>query len=229
MSNLKIALPLEDAEWIEVQNESFQNLTKKLQHFEKRHFKFGVIYIAPDQVDEDIIYQNQSISPAFKTFMEQMGTIIELKNFTGFKGGLDVCNDTTGTHSLYDRFFISKDGSISNVGSEESIDMELMYHVAPFLPHTEFEIQQLQKKRHIGIKKHKIIKILFISISKILFYFLGNDIVVIVFKEGDQPFDPKIMTSQFNHIFIVGKNFFFPCLPYISFSFPKSNALEKYI
>ena len=83
LNNLKIALHISDTEWIELNESQHENLTKKLQHFETRlkfrHYKFGLIYISPGQTDEDIIYQNQEYSPAFKTFMEQMGTIITLK------------------------------------------------------------------------------------------------------------------------------------------------------
>jgi len=40
--------------------------------------------------------------------------------------------------------------------------------------------QRLERKRHIG-----------------------NDVVVFVFKEGNQPFDPSLIRSEFNHIFAV--------------------------
>jgi len=55
-----------------------------------------------------------------------------------------------------------------------------MYHVSTLLPHYEADAQQLEKKRHIG-----------------------NDIVVIIFQEGDTPFDPTKIKSVFNHVFIV--------------------------
>jgi hypothetical protein len=32
---------------------------------------------------------------------------------------------------------------------------------------------------------------------------IGNDVVILVYKEGDTPFDPLRMASQFNHVFIV--------------------------
>jgi len=55
-----------------------------------------------------------------------------------------------------------------------------MFHVSTLLPFKEGDSQQLERKRHIG-----------------------NDILVIVFKEGNQPFDPRIINSNFNHIFVV--------------------------
>jgi len=57
---------------------------------------------------------------------------------------------------------------------------EVMYHVSTLLPFSDVNTQQLERKRHIG-----------------------NDIVVIVFKEGDQTYDPNCIKSEFNHIFAV--------------------------
>ncbi|BFU23503.1 rap ran GTPase-activating protein putative [Entamoeba histolytica] len=64
----------------------------------------------------------------------------------------------------------------------EKFSYEIVFHVAPLLPDNEGS-QKLERKRHIG-----------------------NDIVVIVFKEmvdSTDTFDPRCITSHFNHIFIV--------------------------
>eukprot|EP00009_Paramoeba_aestuarina_P004286 CAMPEP_0201511628 /NCGR_PEP_ID=MMETSP0161_2-20130828/4045_1 /ASSEMBLY_ACC=CAM_ASM_000251 /TAXON_ID=180227 /ORGANISM="Neoparamoeba aestuarina, Strain SoJaBio B1-5/56/2" /LENGTH=382 /DNA_ID=CAMNT_0047907193 /DNA_START=105 /DNA_END=1253 /DNA_ORIENTATION=+ len=60
-------------------------------------------------------------------------------------------------------------------------DHSIMFHVGPLLPSGEGD-QHLAKKRHIG-----------------------NDIVVVLFKDkdADDPIDPKIFVSEFNHIFAV--------------------------
>ena len=58
--------------------------------------------------------------------------------------------------------------------------LDVMYHVAPFLPFQDHDAQRVERKRH-----------------------LGNDVVLIVFKEGDAPFDPQIIHSHFNHVFVV--------------------------
>ena len=55
-----------------------------------------------------------------------------------------------------------------------------MYHVATLLPFSETDSQQLQRKRHIG-----------------------NDIVSIIFQEGNTPFSPDMVTSHFLHAYIV--------------------------
>ena len=45
------------------------------------------------------------------------------------------------------------------------------------LPNQEHDEQRVERKRH-----------------------LGNDIILIIFKEGDLPFNPKSIASQFNRI-----------------------------
>eukprot|EP00727_Mastigamoeba_balamuthi_P012591 m51a1_g7955 hypothetical protein (798) ;mRNA; f:184965-188029 len=55
---------------------------------------------------------------------------------------------------------------------------ELMFHVATMLPYTPNDRQQVEKKRHIG-----------------------NDICVIVFKEGPAPYPADRITSEFNQVY----------------------------
>lgn len=55
-----------------------------------------------------------------------------------------------------------------------------MYHVSTMLPYVATDEQKLERKRH-----------------------LGNDVAMIVYKEGNQKFDPTCIHSMFNHIFIV--------------------------
>jgi hypothetical protein len=56
-----------------------------------------------------------------------------------------------------------------------------MFHVSSLLPYSANDRQQLTRKRHIG-----------------------NDLVTIVFQEpGSQPFSPKSVRSQYQHIFII--------------------------
>ncbi|EKE38180.1 hypothetical protein ENUP19_0378G0041 [Entamoeba nuttalli] len=66
----------------------------------------------------------------------------------------------------------------------EYLSYEIMFHVSTLLPEQPGDLQRVEKKRHIG-----------------------NDVVVIIFKEQgnnwQDQFNPKCLTSQFNHIFIV--------------------------
>jgi len=57
---------------------------------------------------------------------------------------------------------------------------EVMYHVSTMLPYMEHDEQKLERKRHIG-----------------------NDMVVVIFKEGDQKLDPKLFDSHFNFVFVI--------------------------
>ena len=59
-------------------------------------------------------------------------------------------------------------------------EKEIMFHVGPLLPQSKSNRQQIEKKRHIG-----------------------NDVVVIVFKEDASPYLLSTSASQFNHIIIV--------------------------
>eukprot|EP01127_Copromyxa_protea_P023785 TRINITY_DN907_c0_g1_i5.p1 TRINITY_DN907_c0_g1~~TRINITY_DN907_c0_g1_i5.p1 ORF type:complete len:684 (+),score=148.76 TRINITY_DN907_c0_g1_i5:329-2380(+) len=58
----------------------------------------------------------------------------------------------------------------------------IMFHVSTMIPFTEDDPQQLARKRH-----------------------LGNDVIVILFQEEgvDWVFDPSIVHSYFNHVFVV--------------------------
>ncbi|XP_068995257.1 rap1 GTPase-activating protein 1 [Embiotoca jacksoni] len=57
---------------------------------------------------------------------------------------------------------------------------QIMFHVATKLPYTEGDPQQLQRKRHIG-----------------------NDIVALVYQEGQTPFLSDVIKSHFLHCFLV--------------------------
>jgi hypothetical protein len=113
----------------------------------------------------------------FSDFLSFLGEIIALKGFDKFRGGLNVENNTTGINSLY-----------ATVDDFEIMYVCLFYlclfmlfflfwhyfmlfflfwhflprfHVSTMLPFQPEDKQRVEKKRHIG-----------------------NDIVVVVFKEG---------------------------------------------
>jgi Leucine-rich repeat (LRR) protein len=58
--------------------------------------------------------------------------------------------------------------------------LEFLFHVSTMLPYKEGDEQQLERKRHIG-----------------------NDVVVIVFQEGDARLKPDFIRSVFNHIIVI--------------------------
>ncbi|KAI9286206.1 hypothetical protein BC943DRAFT_276520 [Umbelopsis sp. AD052] len=59
-------------------------------------------------------------------------------------------------------------------------DFDIVYHVAPLIPARNSDRQQIHRKRHVG-----------------------NDIVSIIFLEGDAKFCPSVIKSQFLHVFIL--------------------------
>ncbi|KAM9800516.1 rap1 GTPase-activating protein 1 isoform X6 [Syngnathus typhle] len=104
------------------------------EHVINNNFKFGVIYQKFGQTTEEEVFGNMKESPAFVEFLDFLGQTIELHDFKGFRGGLDVTHGQTGTESVYTNFH----------------GKEIMFHVSTKLPYTEGDSQQLQKKRHIG-------------------------------------------------------------------------------
>jgi len=56
-------------------------------------------------------------------------------------------------------------------------DHSIMFHTAPLIP---YKVGDPSRKRHVG-----------------------NDVIVIIFKEGNEKINPIVFKSQFNHVFIV--------------------------
>uniref|UniRef100_A0A8C2YGF1 RAP1 GTPase activating protein 2 n=1 Tax=Coturnix japonica TaxID=93934 RepID=A0A8C2YGF1_COTJA len=134
------------------------------EHEVNNTFKFGVIYQKFRQTQEEELFGNNEESAAFRNFLNLLGDTITLQDFKGFRGGLDVSHGQTGVESVYTTFR----------------DREIMFHVSTKLPFTEGDMQQLQRKRHIG-----------------------NDIVAIIFQEENTPFVPDMIASNFLHAYIV--------------------------
>ncbi|XP_046895945.1 rap1 GTPase-activating protein 1 isoform X14 [Hypomesus transpacificus] len=112
------------------------------EHVISNNLKFGVIYQKFGQTSEEELFGNSEESPAFTEFLEFIGEKVELHDFKGFRGGLDVTHGQTGTESVYHNYR----------------NKEVMFHVSTKLPFTEGDTQQLQRKRHIG---NDIVAILF--------------------------------------------------------------------
>ncbi|KAM9505496.1 rap1 GTPase-activating protein 1 isoform 41-T42 [Salvelinus alpinus] len=104
------------------------------EHVISNNFKFGVIYQKFGQTSEVELFGNSAESPAFVEFLEFLGEKVELHDFKGFRGGLDVIHGQTGSQSVYHNYR----------------NKEIMFHVSTKLPYTEGDTQQLQRKRHIG-------------------------------------------------------------------------------
>ncbi|XP_074535396.1 rap1 GTPase-activating protein 2a isoform X3 [Halichoeres trimaculatus] len=134
------------------------------EHEVNNTFKFGVIYQKFGQTSEEELFGNNDETPAFKEFLSLLGDNIKLQDFKGFRGGLDVSHGQTGSESVYTVFR----------------QREIMFHVSTKLPFSEGDVQQLQRKRHIG-----------------------NDIVAAVFQEESTPFVPDMIASNFLHAYVL--------------------------
>ncbi|XP_046850590.1 rap1 GTPase-activating protein 1-like isoform X2 [Xenia sp. Carnegie-2017] len=134
------------------------------EHGHAEKFKVGVVYQRPRQINESEFFNNKSCSKAMYDFLQILGDEIELFGFKGYNGGLDTKNHQTGRKSVYTKYK----------------GREIMFHVSTMLPHTSGDVQQLQRKRHIG-----------------------NDIITFVFQDENTPFCPSSIRSSFLHIFFV--------------------------
>nr|XP_048679405.1 GTPase-activating Rap/Ran-GAP domain-like protein 3 isoform X4 [Caretta caretta] len=129
------------------------------------NFKFGVLYAKDGQLTDDEMFSNETGSGSFQRLLNLLGDTVTLKGWTGYRGGLDTKNDTTGICSIYTVYQ----------------GHEIMFHVSTMLPYSKENKQQVERKRHIG-----------------------NDIVTIVFQEGEESspaFKPSMIRSHFTHIF----------------------------
>lgn len=155
-----------------IQIASFKQLTgkivpTKLVSYDRqaisRSFKFGFLYQRKDQITEEEMYSNTEHSEGMQLFLDFLARRVLLADHKGFCGGLDTKYGLTGSTSYYTLFE----------------DNEVMFHVSMLLPHSGSDIQQIERKRHIG-----------------------NDIVTIIFQEPGALFCPSVISSQFLQVFI---------------------------
>eukprot|EP01100_Stratorugosa_tubuloviscum_P002462 TRINITY_DN1576_c0_g1_i1.p1 TRINITY_DN1576_c0_g1~~TRINITY_DN1576_c0_g1_i1.p1 ORF type:complete len:779 (+),score=300.06 TRINITY_DN1576_c0_g1_i1:15-2351(+) len=148
-----------------IEDPNFSDSLLKLEQSQiVQNYKFGVLYAKEGQTEEDEMYRNETGSAPFDHFLELLGKKIVLKDWSDYRGGLDIKNNATGTHSIFNKW----------------LDFGIMFHVSTLLPFFPNDPQQVERKRH-----------------------LGNDIVCIIFVDGEKPFNPSTITSEFIHILII--------------------------
>lgn len=117
-----------------------QKMTKQLKGLDgclgnaDKTYKIGALCVEAGQHTEEQVYGNRTSSPLFQTFLNNIAECVDLQGFAGFRAGLDVRGNHTGTQSYY----TEQDG------------YQCMFHVVTMLPFTEKDEQQVQRKRHIG-------------------------------------------------------------------------------
>lgn len=114
-----------------------------------------------------------AITPCFVEFLETIAEKVELKGFKKFNGGLDTSHDLHG-ECLNERRIDQPVGKHSYY--TEFSSAKIMFHVSPMIPATP---KDPSRKRHIG-----------------------NDIVVIIFREegSKSPLEVSTFCSQFNRM-----------------------------
>lgn len=100
----------------------------------KKNHKFAVFFQTHGQTTEDELLGNKYESKRFKTFLNEMGTIVKLSDHAGFRGGLTSAGAADGERSLYTKYD----------------SREIMFHVSTMLPTDAEDKQQVAKKRHLG-------------------------------------------------------------------------------
>lgn len=112
------------------------------EHVLSNQMKFGVVQQKFGQTTEEELFANAQSTPAFDEFLDVLGDRVRLKNFDGYRGGLDTTHNQTGVESVYTRYK----------------SREIMFHVSTLLPFTVGDPQQLQRKRFVG---NDIVSIIF--------------------------------------------------------------------
>jgi hypothetical protein len=161
----------------------------------RRSHKIGVVYCAKGARTEAEMLRttHANASADFLQFLSLLGQEVALKSWQDYSGGLDVKNDTDGTHSIFTNFWgipVMFHVSTMLPNDHHNPNVAISY-VPPFSPsfppfvyccihHVVFDVPQ--KKRHIG-----------------------NDIVVIIFKDHDDDtlLDPSTFKSHLNRIFFL--------------------------
>ncbi|KAK4631502.1 hypothetical protein CLAFUW4_03581 [Fulvia fulva] len=125
-----ITLPEEDA--VDRAIKSFDRTSALDSH------KAGIIFVGEEQTTEAEILLNQSGTPDYREFLEDMGSIRSLKGATWNAQGLDRSQDAV-------------DGEFTIVWNNEVT--ELVYHITTYMPRDpggDDQLTIINKKRHIG-------------------------------------------------------------------------------
>jgi hypothetical protein len=109
-------------------------------------YKFGVLYVDAGQngASEDVIYANVRTSAAFDAFLNVIGDRVALKGFDGYTGGLNTRGVSCDEHGRALTQERRADGSTGEYSVYAKLaQFEIMFHVAPLLPHQPDDVQQV--------------------------------------------------------------------------------------
>eukprot|EP00727_Mastigamoeba_balamuthi_P009571 m51a1_g5236 hypothetical protein (1079) ;mRNA; f:325776-335871 len=157
-------------------------------------FKFARALTPPQLTDELVHYEEKSFFKQYKFGVlyvrenqtdenEIFSNLCGSAAYEEFLGFLGQRIDLKGWGKYRGGLDIKSDNTGKQSVYTELGGYEIMFHVATMLPFQPEDAQRVERKRHIG-----------------------NDVVVIVYKEQAHQadcFNPRILTSHFNHIFLV--------------------------
>eukprot|EP00465_Bigelowiella_longifila_P007022 CAMPEP_0185276562 /NCGR_PEP_ID=MMETSP1359-20130426/56447_1 /TAXON_ID=552665 /ORGANISM="Bigelowiella longifila, Strain CCMP242" /LENGTH=297 /DNA_ID=CAMNT_0027870277 /DNA_START=1 /DNA_END=894 /DNA_ORIENTATION=- len=117
-----------------------EKVRRSIKLLDKNHpprecHKIGVIYVVEGQDNQRQILRNYKPmeDTRYQTFLNGLGTEVEMATHPGFVGGLDK-RGTTGKTSIY---------------AADAL-YEIMFHVVTLMPTKNSDMQQIGKKRHVG-------------------------------------------------------------------------------
>lgn len=106
-----------------------------------KNFRFGVVLISPEDIDEEDALMNNKQPDSFTKFISGLGDKIELQNWPHYSGGLDTTSNLTGSKSLYYRTLTNN---------------QVMFQIASWIPCRTI----VDRKRLIG---NNVLNILFLE------------------------------------------------------------------
>lgn len=115
-----------------------------------------------------------------KTEEEILGNETSSSNFKEFLNFLGETVDLKGFEGFNGGLDVKKNRSGKQSVFTKWFDFEIMFHVSTYLPLLTDDEKYVEKKKHIG-----------------------NDMTCIVFLDGNNRFNPKSISSNFLHVFIV--------------------------
>ena len=104
-----------------------QEILKIDETFIKNKHKIGLLRVKAGQTNEEEIFANSHEPGPCDEFLNVLGERVKLLGFQQFLGGLDKDHNLTGEESLY----------------TEYRDLQIMFHVATFMPFTGYDPQQV--------------------------------------------------------------------------------------
>lgn len=125
--------------------------------------KIAILYVAPGQTTEREILGNRHGSPAYTRFLEGMGRLIRIHDQRDVYTG-DIIPET--------------DGEFAYAWWDDIV--QVVYHTATLMPNVPSDPYFVNKKRHIG-----------------------NDKVRIVWNDSGQPYDHHAIPSAFNFVNLI--------------------------